>query len=573
MQISRWTLLFCFVCGLCGSPICGQELPLNLPKLPPLPTGVTPLPQVAPPTGPQGTVPAPALPVPKADRPRRASPTPQQLGALVVGHPISVTDAVAIALSTNRDLAQATASLLSAVGRTGEARAALNPTVGIQPAAYDYLHDQFEPAAVAAATLPIDISGLLRAAADQAHYQEIGARLDVNRIRNQIVSDVKSAFYDVLRAQALEHVANENLQGALFNLGDAQKKLEARTVTRFDVIQAQTDVAAAQQQVIRARNTSRRSIGLLNNVMGIDIMTPLQVQPGSAVEMPPNIPPPITVPGAGAIQGVPPAGGDQASNPGSGEAAIPGAGRAGSPQPGPQPPAQNGIAGAAGTLPDSLDLGPEFQGVLKEALATRPEVMQAESNMAAAERGIVIARTSELPTASIQAGYWDERNFTGTTRVQEPRVFLTFNIPIYDGGLARARNAQARAAVSSAETSQRQAADLVTLDVQQAYLNLVQARDQVVVANQALAQAQAGQLLARVRYEAGVSAHAGISPLIELSGAQVALTAAETNQVNALYDYNAARAQLDRAVGRYAFVLNGPGYASPLPSTARKKRP
>jgi outer membrane protein TolC len=398
---------------------------------------------------------------------------------------------------------------------------------------------------------------------DEAHYQEIGARLDVNRIRNHIVSDVTSAFYDVLRAQSLERVADENLQNSLFNLGDAQKKLEARTVTRFDVIQAQTDVAAAQQQVIRARNTTRRSIGLLNNVIGIDIMTPLHVQPGSAVEMPPNVPPPITIPGAGAIPGMPPGSG-QAPSPSGG--AVPAPLGSAAPQPGPAAQAPNGITGVAGTIPDSLDLGPEFQGVLKEALATRPEVMQAQTGIAAARRGIFIARSSELPTASILAGYFDERNFTGTTRVQEPRVFLNFTLPIYDGGLARARNAQARAAVSSAETSQRQAVDLVTLDVQQTYLNLVQARDQVAVANQALAQAQAGLLLARVRYEAGVSAKAGISPLIELSGAQVALTAAETNQVNALYDYNSARAQLDRSVGRFAFVLNGPGFTAPPPT-------
>jgi len=36
--------------------------------------------------------------------------------------------------------------------------------------------------------------------------------------------------------------------------------------------------------------------------------------------------------------------------------------------------------------------------------------------------------------------------------------------------------------------------------------------------------------------------------------------------VNALYDYNNARASLDKAAGRYSYVRNAPGYPTP-PST------
>jgi len=53
-----------------------------------------------------------------------------------------------------------------------------------------------------------------------------------------------------------------------------------------------------------------------------------------------------------------------------------------------------------------------------------------------------------------------------------------------------------------------------------------------------------------------VSAGPQQSPQIELSNAQVSLTQAETNRVNALYDFNVARSALERAVGRYSY---GPG--------------
>ena len=54
-----------------------------------------------------------------------------------------------------------------------------------------------------------------------------------------------------------------------------------------------------------------------------------------------------------------------------------------------------------------------------------------------------------------------------------------------------------------------------------------------------------------------VTAQAGVSPLLEVTDAQTALTQAESNQVNALYNYNNARSRIDKAVGRYAFVYNG----------------
>ena len=190
----------------------------------------------------------------------------------------------------------------------------------------------------------------------------------------------------------------------------------------------------------------------------------------------------------------------------------------------------------------------------------RPEVLEGDAQIAAAKKGIQYARRSLLPGVALSLGYYNLRNSTGTTRIDEPEAGIALTLPLYDGGLARAREQQARADIATAITNRRQAVDVVTLDVQQAYLNLVQARDQVAVANQALSQARESFQLARVRYNAGV-ARAGISPLLEVSDAQAALTQAETNQVNAIYDYNQSRAQLDRAMGRFAYTPNAPGYA------------
>lgn len=496
----------------------------------------------APQTGLQAPLPSPSLPVPKAFKPLLQSP---KLSGEMLAHPLTIQEAVAIALATNRNLALANANLLKAQGRTQEANTAFNPTAGstlsyirlnsgqtvqIGGANITFVNEEQKTIGVQM-SLPIDISGMLRTAADQSRFVEIASRLDVNRASNQIVSDVKAAFYDVLRAQALTVVSTENLINSQTRLDDAQKRLKAGVVAVYDVIRAQTDVANAQHQVIQTRNSVSLAIANLNSVIGIDINTPLHVSNEGALDVPTgdsstlnlNISPP----------------------PSEGKS-------------------NDELIQQASVAYDSLNLGADYDKVLKEAIETRPEVWQAEANLRASRKGILLARRSSLPSFALTWGM----NYTPDTAGFAPQLvswqaMAQVTLPLFDGGGAKARREQAKADIAASEVSKRTTVDSVTLEVRQAYLNLLLARNSVLVTKQVVTQAKEGYRLARVRYNEGVSAQAGISPLLEISDAQAALTLAESNQVNALYDYNSARARLDRAAGRYSYNAKGGGYTSP----------
>jgi outer membrane protein TolC len=466
----------------------------------------------------------------------------------LAGKPLTIQDAVSIALATNRSLAESEATLYRYAARTSEARSALNPVLSATGGDV-YLADAAQPAGIVGASVPLDISGLLHAATTQAQFEEVVARLDVNGTRNQVVADVKSAFYNILRAEALVAVATQNLQDSLDRLHDANLKYQVRAVAYFDVVRAQTDVANAQKQVIQARNAVSTSTAALNSVLGIEVTTPLHLTDQNAVEQPPGVPLPNAAP-------ITP---ETSTGPGTPENAPL--------QPAPPPAALNlqpaDLKGpeAQQVIDEALKLGPEFAPILQESLTTRPEMLEADAGIAAARQGILLARQSLLPGMRFTVGYYYLRNSTGTRWINEPEAQVMVTLPLYDGGLARAREREARGVVATAITDKRQTTDAITQDVEQAYLNLIEARDQVAVANQALAQAREAFELARVRYNAGVSSQAGISPLLEVSDAQAALTLAESNQVNALYDYNLSRAQLDRAAGRFAYGLQGSGYS------------
>jgi outer membrane protein len=563
-------------------------------KPPPVPTGVVPLPQGPPQTGLQAPLPAPAVPLPNPERPLKVSPGLQALNSYLQSRPLTINDAVAVALATNRSFATSVAVLLRAQGRTAEARAALNPTLGLGAQITEFdapttvslsafgggassggaggnsapstliILNQFNPVLTANANLPLDVMGTLRAASSQAQFQEVAARIDVNRTRNQVVYDVKTAFYNVLRAQAQVRVATDNINNALNRLSDAQKNYAAGTAPRFDVITATTDVANGQQTLIQAKVQVSVNLAALKNVIGLDNRSPLRITDQGAVETPPEVTPPADL-------GAPP----RADKSGQGvpNAAPP----VDTPAPAPAttigqlpvPPVGPGVSpsqpSSVGTVEDTIDLGPEYNNLLTEAMRTRPEILEADANIAAAQRGIQVARASELPSLSLGLGYTYTPNATGFSRANQGAATLSVSIPIFDGGLARARVREARASVADAQTNRRQAADQVSLDLQQAYLALLQARDQVQVANVGLTQAREAARLARVRYNAGVSQQAGVSPILELSNAQNSLAQAESNQVNALYNYNNARAQLDRAIGRYSYATQGPGYQAPPP--------
>ena len=498
-------------------------------------TGVASLPASPPPTGLQAPLPPPLRPLQEPLHPLISSPTLQELMGRVPDRPITINEAVAIGLANSRALGLAAESLQAAEGAHSQSRTAFNPTLA---GAFTYTRlgtgqsvriggqsinivNANQPILEALATMPIDISGMLKTAKDQSQFQEVIARIGVNQAQNDEVLAVKKAFYNVLKNQALVVVARKTLQDNLDRLSDAQKKLNAGTAAPFDALRAQTDVANSQQQLIAARSNGYLAIAQLNNAMGISIDTPLKISEEGAVQNPPGI--------------------LSANEP----AAIP------------APNASSSSAPASQADRNTLNPGPGYESLVQEALANRPEALAAHAGVAAAKKGMLLAERSVLPTAAISAQMNYSPNAAGfSPQTTTESCVLSITIPIFDGGLFHARLQQAHSGAAQAVTLLRQANDLITLDVRTAYLTLIQARDQVDVDNQALVEAKESYRLALVRYNSGVSA------MLEVSDAQTALTQAEENQVNALYTYNSSRSALDHALGRYSYSAHSPGYAS-----------
>ena len=116
-------------------------------------------------------------------------------------------------------------------------------------------------------------------------------------------------------------------------------------------------------------------------------------------------------------------------------------------------------------------------------------------------------------------------------------------IPIFNGGLFKARQAEAELRARAVTQTVSDLENRVARDVRVSYLNATTAYDRIGLTDQLLTQAELSLDLAQSRYDLGLGS------IVELSQAQLNLTAAQIANANARYDYQAERVVVDYQIG------------------------
>ncbi len=180
---------------------------------------------------------------------------------------------------------------------------------------------------------------------------------------------------------------------------------------------------------------------------------------------------------------------------------------------------------------------------VKYALTNRPEVYQTEAKVSIAKDQIKVAQSGSLPTLDFNGNNgWSAPDFPGA-RNSNWLVSLNLGLNVFDSGLTRSQVKQAEYSVTSAQETARQTRDQVSLDVRTAFLTMKEAEKRIDTSKVAVDQAEENFRIAEVRYTAGVGTN------LDVVDAELALTQAKTNYIQALYDYNTGKAQLDKAMG------------------------
>jgi outer membrane protein len=189
-----------------------------------------------------------------------------------------------------------------------------------------------------------------------------------------------------------------------------------------------------------------------------------------------------------------------------------------------------------------------FEASLDEALRQRPEVKAAKFNIDQAKEGVRVARSGFFPTINLAGNYdrfSDDFDVSGGVKFNDRwtiQALATFTL--WNWGNTAFKVGENKVKVSQAEDSKTQLIESITLDVKNAYLNLLTAEKNINVTEKAIEQAEENLRMNEERYKYQVATQTDVLDAVTL------LAQARVNYYGALSDFNVAKAQLERAMGR-----------------------
>jgi len=202
---------------------------------------------------------------------------------------------------------------------------------------------------------------------------------------------------------------------------------------------------------------------------------------------------------------------------------------------------------------DSSLLDAEFDvepldALFAEALQQRPD-LQSSAFTLAARKGDVVSASSQL---------WPQLNLFGSYSRSENESEFRFGAQesdavswgyqvswnVFDRFQTLSGRSQAKARQRIAEYNLDQARLDVQLEVRQLYNSLIEARERISLSRETIANAQEELRLAQERFKVGAGT------MLEQITAQVNLSQAQSDEVQAISDSIIASLQMERAVGR-----------------------
>ena len=198
----------------------------------------------------------------------------------------------------------------------------------------------------------------------------------------------------------------------------------------------------------------------------------------------------------------------------------------------------------------TLDHSPaefDLDSALSAARTNRPELLRYARLQSAQQESVKVARGDYWPTLNAVGGYEvRKRSFSHDLDATLDGWFVgaQSSWAIFDGRATAGRVAQARSQAEQARLTLLNEQLSVEVEVRQTYSSYQEASELVEASAKTVEQAEEAVRQAHARYAAGTATE------LDVLSAQVDLTTARTNQLEANYNYNVAVASLRRAMGQ-----------------------
>ncbi len=188
------------------------------------------------------------------------------------------------------------------------------------------------------------------------------------------------------------------------------------------------------------------------------------------------------------------------------------------------------------------------EDLVQQAFKARPELASLQLNRDAAYKFERAEKDLSLPNASLLGvggyiGYIAQFQLPRTTPSEYEAVGINVQIPIFNGGLFKARREEAHYRALEADQKLRDQAETVARDVRTAWAGLSIAYQRLDVTAEMLRAATQAQQLAKGRYDLGLAS------IVELTDSELNLTDAQIANLSAKYDYQSQFAMMQFTIG------------------------
>jgi TolC family type I secretion outer membrane protein len=418
--------------------------------------------------------------------------------------PVSLADALNIALQSNAAILRAKSDLEATQGLIMQTRAIALPRIGVGG---NYTAKDPDSLEIFPTPKPLNLpdqSWSANIQITQSIYEggRVGAALRAAKLTkeesianyNTVVADtllaVRIAYDDALLAAEQIGVQEASITLLTKELQDTRNRFEAGTVPKFNVLRAEVELANARPRLIRAKNAYRIAKNNLANLLGYNL-------PRETLE---DIPL---------------------------------------------------------TLSDKLNAEPyqiELPVAIGKALERRTELVALRKAEGLQRENIINQKGGYKPSVQLFAGYGSRNSSFSDDLTKDVSGWFTgaqASWNIFDGGLTRGRVREAEARYQSAKVQTEDVTRRVELEVRTAYSNFIESQEVMESQKKVVEQAEEALRLAEARFGAGTTTQT------DVLSAQTALTDARTTQIQSLHDYSVARSRLERAIGQTIEVVHG----------------
>ena len=312
-------------------------------------------------------------------------------------------------------------------------------------------------------------------AVNRAERAKDAAGHQLERTDQEIVFRVVDSYYQVLFGKKRLDVAEQSLKTAQAILDRSKNRFESGVAVESDLLSAQVRLATRKQEVIRATDDLAMARAQLGTALGLSTET--EFDPVDAL--------------------------------------------------------------AERNLPATT-----LEAAEKKAVELRPDLKRIRSGEAAQQLNVSIAKSSFGPRVNAFAGWeTDNPTFVAGGGGNNWMAGIDVQFDLFEGGAKQARLSHERAMQEKVAAVKEAATDAIRLEVRRAYYDLDSARQQVEVARATIAASQESLRINQNRYDSG------LSTITDLLAAEETARRAQAEYWEAVYRYHTGYANLELASG------------------------